>query len=60
MIQDNGVRRKFDTGAVRDIAEGKGRCDLIPLGIIAKILDDNILQLINLYVQHGTQCFLLK
>lgn len=29
-IQDSGTRRKFDTGAVRDMAEGKGRCDLLP------------------------------
>lgn len=29
-IKDSGTRREFDTGAVRDIAEGKGRYDLIP------------------------------
>lgn len=29
-IQDSGERREFDTGAVRDIQEGKGRFDLIP------------------------------
>ena len=31
MIKDSGKRRQFETGAVRDIAEGKGRCDLMPL-----------------------------
>lgn len=30
MIKDSGNRREFDSGAVRDIAEGKGRCDLLP------------------------------
>ena len=25
MIQDSGDRREFDSGAVRDMAEGKGR-----------------------------------
>ena len=30
-LKDSGARREFDTGAVRDIAEGKGRCDLLPL-----------------------------
>ena len=30
MIKDSGNRRKFSSGAVRDIAEGKGRCDLMP------------------------------
>ena len=29
-LQDSGQRRHFDTGAVRDISEGKGRCDLLP------------------------------
>ena len=43
MIQDSGARRKFETGAVRDIAEGKGRCDLLPLDIIGDILGDDIL-----------------
>ena len=35
-IQDSGDRTKFETGAVRDLREGKGRCDLLPLGIIAE------------------------
>jgi hypothetical protein len=29
-IHDSGNRREFDTGAVRDMAEGKGRFDLMP------------------------------
>lgn len=33
-ILDSGERRQFESGAVRDIAEGKGRCDLLPLDII--------------------------
>lgn len=60
MIQDNGVRRKFDTGAVRDIAEGKGRCDLLPLGIIADILDDNILRKIHFYLKDGDPDLLME
>ena len=35
MIKDSGTRREFDTGAVRDIQEGKGRCDLLPLDVVA-------------------------
>lgn len=38
MILDSGNRREFDTGAVRDMQEGKGRCDLLPLDIVAKML----------------------
>lgn len=37
-ILDSGERRSFDTGAVRDIQENKGRCDLLPLDIITKLL----------------------
>lgn len=33
-IKDSGTRREFETGAVRDIQEGKGRCDLLPLDVV--------------------------
>lgn len=36
-ILDSGERRQFETGAVRDIQEGKGRCDLMPLEVVADI-----------------------
>lgn len=35
MIKDSGNRTEFDTGAVRDMHEGKGRCDLMPLDVVA-------------------------
>lgn len=35
MILDSGSRQEFTTGAVRDIQEGKGRCDLLPLDVVA-------------------------
>lgn len=34
MIQDSGTRQEFETGAVRDIQKGKGRCDLMPLDVV--------------------------
>jgi len=37
-IKDSGNRRKFESGAVRDIQEGKGRCDLLPLGVVADLM----------------------
>lgn len=40
MIQDSGQRREFATGAVRDIQEGKGRCDLLPLDVAARTLSE--------------------
>ena len=35
MIKDSGNRREYESGAVRDIQEGKGRCDLMPLDVVA-------------------------
>ena len=42
MIKDSGNRREFETGAVRDIQEGKGRCDLLPLDVVAKYFEGNL------------------
>ena len=30
-------QRKFDTGAVRDSVEGKGRCDLLPADCVLRV-----------------------
>ena len=38
VIKDSGERREFETGAVRDIQEGKGRCDLLPLMQVADLV----------------------
>lgn len=43
MILDSGERRKFDTGAVRDIQEGKGRCDLLPLVVASRMLREGVI-----------------
>ena len=53
MIKDSGTRREFSTGSVRDCAEGKGRCDLLPLDVIAKLLHDKILEHIDHYIRTG-------
>jgi len=37
-LQDSGTRREFETGAVRDVSEGKGRCDLLPLTVVSDYL----------------------
>lgn len=36
-IKDSGTRRQFDSGAVRDMQEGKGRCDLLPACAILRV-----------------------
>ena len=38
-IKDSGARREFDSGAVRDIQENKGRCDLMPLDVVGDFVD---------------------
>ena len=40
IILDSGNRTEFTTGAVRDMREGKGRMDLMPLEVVANILHD--------------------
>ena len=37
-IKDSGQRREFESGAVRAIVEGKGRCDLVPLSSAAILI----------------------
>lgn len=52
-IVDSGHRREFETGAVRDICEGKGRCDLLPLDVVFEYLDAEALDHINAFQQDG-------
>lgn len=40
IIKDSGDRTRFESGAVRDMREGKGRCDLMPLEVVGHILED--------------------
>ena len=37
MIKDSGERTQFDTGAVRDMHQGKGRMDLLPWNAIMEV-----------------------
>ena len=62
-IKDSGNRREFPTGAVRDMAEGKGRCDLLPLDVVANIMADNglneqVIQKIDRFMQSGKSKYL--
>ena len=36
-LKDSGTRRKFETGAVRDCASGKGRMDLLPIRTLIRL-----------------------
>ena len=58
-IKDSGERSEFATGAVRDIQKGKGRCDLMPLDVVAMIMDpDDVIPEIAEFVETGDQMHL--
>lgn len=40
-ILDSGDRTNFESGAVRDMRKGKGRCDLMPLEVVAAYICEN-------------------
>lgn len=60
IIKDSGERRIFETGAVRDITEDKGRCDLIPLDVVNDMLMTGIMQHLDEFQQTGDYGHLLR
>lgn len=61
MIKDSGDRREYATGAVRDMADGKGRCDLLPLDVASMILEDGkVLWALSEFQRVGAPAFLYK
>ena len=59
-IKDSGNRRAFESGAVRDIQEGKGRCDLLPLEVVAKALDSRTIKNVADFVKTQDTEYLYK
>ena len=67
MIKDSGNRREYETGAVRDNAEGKGRCDLMPLDVVinwlryTELIDSRELDILSCIEQYrnGENTYLL-
>ena len=67
-IKDSGNRTEFEvngvkTGAVRDVQEDKGRFDLAPLGVIARLYPmekGSVLNDINKFMESGESDFLLN
>ena len=58
VILDSGNRREFETGAVRDIQEGKGRCDLLPLDVVGHLMCDGVIDSIYKFQTHGEPAML--
>ena len=63
MIKDSGERTKFESGAVRDMHGGKGRCDLLPLDVVAKLYKGNpyydIFNYLHIFTENGDKDKLL-
>ena len=53
VILDSGNRRQFESGAVRDIQEGKGRCDLLPLDVVSSFMNDAVTGYIHNFQETG-------
>ncbi len=53
VLKDSGERRQYGTGAVRDIQEGKGRCDLLPLDVVAELNKSKELMSIHQFKMTG-------
>lgn len=54
MIEDSGGRTCFKSGAVRDCQMGKGRCDLLPLDVVADGINSNVLGGIDYFQSSGS------
>lgn len=52
-IKDNGQRTQFETGAVREIDETKGRCDLIYNKAWADVTGDDFYDYIEDFIRTG-------
>lgn len=60
MIKDSGTRTSFESGAVRDIQKGKGRCDLMPLDVVAAMTEDVTFLDIYYFLDTGRTDVMLK
>lgn len=62
VLKDSGDRTEFASGAVRDIQENKGRCDLLPLDVVMKFIEPSaygeIIDMIAVFQETGDTSFL--
>ena len=60
-IKDSGQRREFETGAVRDMAEGKGRFDLMPLLDMGSCsMADGFVEAVGKFMESGNHWHLVS
>lgn len=55
MILDNGGRTTFESGAVRDVKGGVGRCDLMPLDVVGDFMYDEVIKFIYDFQQDNSK-----
>ena len=60
MVKDSGSTQEFTTGAHRDNANGKGRCDLLPLKYVAMVMNDAVLENIDRFMETRDVSHLVK
>lgn len=57
-IRDSGDRTVFESGAVRDMREGKGRCDLMPMDVMTELFDDIFFHDVEDFQRTGNPAYL--
>lgn len=57
--KSTGAPREFSTGAHRDNAKGKGRCDLLPLIQVADVMKDPVIKDIGMFLETKERDYLL-
>ena len=58
IIKDSGNRRQFESGAVRDMQEGKGRCDLMPLEVVGTVMGSAIILDLKMFLNTENTTYL--
>lgn len=59
-IKDSGSMREFGTGAHRDNATGKGRCDLLPLRQVGELMKDEVILNVATFMETKDKQYLYK
>jgi len=52
-IKNSGNNTVYETGAKREVREGKGRCDLLTLDVLDEYMDDDILYNFHCFINTG-------
>lgn len=60
VIKDSGSKREFETGAHRDNATGKGRCDLLPLRQVGILMNDDVILNVATFMETKDESYLYE